>query len=257
MTKMAELFTKNVTKKFDGKTIIQDISIEVHEKELVCLLGVSGAGKTTLFNVISGLLTPEEGSIYLNGTEITGEAGHISYMLQKDLLLPYKTMVDNIALPLIIKGEKKKRAREKASSYFKEFGLEGTQMKYPNQLSGGMRQRAALLRTYLFANHDGKEENGIALLDEPFSALDTITKSAIHQWYLDVMEKIHLSTIFITHDIDEAILLSDRIYLLTGKPGRITDEIIIEEPKPRRKDFNLTEEFLTYKKKIIEKLGTI
>lgn len=257
MTKMAELFTKNVTKKFDGKTIIQDISIEVHEKELVCLLGVSGAGKTTLFNVISGLLTPEEGSIYLNGTEITGEAGHISYMLQKDLLLPYKTMVDNIALPLIIKGEKKKRAREKASSYFKEFGLEGTQRKYPNQLSGGMRQRAALLRTYLFANHDGKEENGIALLDEPFSALDTITKSAIHQWYLDVMEKIHLSTIFITHDIDEAILLSDRIYLLTGKPGRITDEIIIEEPKPRRKDFNLTEEFLTYKKKIIEKLGTI
>ncbi|HIS60677.1 MAG TPA: ABC transporter ATP-binding protein [Candidatus Scybalomonas excrementigallinarum] len=254
---MAELFTKNVTKKFDGKTIIQDISIEVHEKELVCLLGVSGAGKTTLFNVISGLLTPEEGSIYLNGTEITGEAGHISYMLQKDLLLPYKTMVDNIALPLIIKGEKKKRAREKASSYFKEFGLEGTQMKYPNQLSGGMRQRAALLRTYLFANHDGKEENGIALLDEPFSALDTITKSAIHQWYLDVMEKIHLSTIFITHDIDEAILLSDRIYLLTGKPGRITDEIIIEEPKPRRKDFNLTEEFLAYKKKIIEKLGTI
>ncbi len=254
---MAELFTKNVTKKFDGKTIIQDISIEVHEKELVCLLGVSGAGKTTLFNVISGLLTPEEGSIYLNGTEITGEAGHISYMLQKDLLLPYKTMVDNIALPLIIKGEKKKRARGKASSYFKEFGLEGTQMKYPNQLSGGMRQRAALLRTYLFANHDGKEENGIALLDEPFSALDTITKSAIHQWYLDVMEKIHLSTIFITHDIDEAILLSDRIYLLTGKPGRITDEIIIEEPKPRRKDFNLTEEFLTYKKKIIEKLGTI
>lgn len=166
-------------------------------------------------------------------------------------------MVDNIALPLIIKGEKKKRAREKASSYFKEFGLEGTQMKYPNQLSGGMRQRAALLRTYLFANHDGKEENGIALLDEPFSALDTITKSAIHQWYLDVMEKIHLSTIFITHDIDEAILLSDRIYLLTGKPGRITDEIIIEEPKPRRKDFNLTEEFLAYKKKIIEKLGTI
>lgn len=254
---MAELFTKNVTKKFDGKTIIQDISIEVHEKELVCLLGVSGAGKTTLFNVISGLLTPEEGSIYLNGTEITGEAGHISYMLQKDLLLPYKTMVDNIALPLIIKGEKKKRAREKASSYFKEFGLEGTQRKYPNQLSGGMRQRAALLRTYLFANHNGKEENGIALLDEPFSALDTITKSAIQQWYLDVMEKIHLSTIFITHDIDEAILLSDRIYLLTGKPGRITDEIIIEEPKPRRKDFNLTEEFLAYKKKIIEKLGTI
>ena len=119
--------------------------------------------------------------------------------------------------------------------------------KYPSQLSGGMRQRAALLRTYMFSNE-------IALLDEPFSALDTITKSSIHQWYLAVMEEIKLSTIFITHDIDEAILLSDRIYLLTGKPGRITEEIVIQEPKPRRKDFNLTKEFLSYKKMIIEKL---
>ena len=254
---MAELVTNHVTKRFDGKTVIEDISITVHEKELVCLLGVSGSGKTTLFNVISGLLTPEEGSIYLNGEEITGQSGHISYMLQKDLLMPYKTIVDNIALPLVLKGEKKKEAREKASSYFEEFGLAGTEKKYPNQLSGGMRQRAALLRTYLFAKGDGTESLGLALLDEPFSALDTITKGTIHQWYLDVMEKIHLSTIFITHDIDEAILLSDCIYLLTGQPGTITDEIIISEPKPRRKDFNLTEEFLAYKKKIIEKLGTM
>ena len=252
---MAELITKNITKRFDGKTILDGISIEVHDKELVCLLGVSGAGKTTLFNVISGLLKPEEGSVFLNGKEITGEAGHISYMLQKDLLLPYKTVLDNVALPLIIQGEKKKKARQKAISYFKDFGLEGTEDKYPSQLSGGMRQRTALLRTYLFS--ESKRGTGLALLDEPFSALDTITKSSIHEWYLDVMEKIHLSTIFITHDIDEAILLSDRIYLLTGKPGQVTDEIIIEEPKPRRKDFNLTEEFLSYKKKIIEKLGTI
>ena len=117
----------------------------------------------------------------------------------------------------------------------------------PAQLSGGMRQRAALLRTYLFSQN-------VALLDEPFSALDTLTKSAIHDWYLDVMERIRLSTLFITHDIDEAILLSDRIYLLTGKPGRVTDEIVIREPKPRRKDFNLTPEFLAYKKRILERL---
>ena len=126
-------------------------------------------------------------------------------------------------------------------------GQELPQKKYPSQLSGGMRQRAALLRTYMFSKD-------VALLDEPFSALDTLTKSDMHRWYLDVMDKIHLSTLFITHDIDEAILLSDRIYLLTGKPGKITEEIVIKEPKPRRKDFNLTEEFLEYKKQIIEKL---
>ena len=169
-------------------------------------------------------------------------------MLQKDMLLPYRTIEDNVALPLLIKGEKKKAAREKVQPYFQEFGLEGTQKKYPAQLSGGMRQRAALLRTYLFSRK-------LALLDEPFSALDTLTKSAMHRWYLQVMEQIHLSTIFITHDMDEAILLSDRIYLLTGKPGRITEEICIQEPRPRRSDFNLTDEFLSYKRQILEKLN--
>lgn len=256
---MAELVTNNITKQFDGKTVLHNISIQVHDNELVCLLGVSGAGKTTLFNVISGLLKPEEGSVSLNGIDITGKTGYISYMLQKDLLLPYKTVLDNVALPLRLQGVKKQQAREKAEPYFKEFGLEGTQRKYPMQLSGGMRQRAALLRTYLFSKVKQEEGvgGGVALLDEPFSALDTITKHAIHSWYLDVMQHIHLSTIFITHDIDEAILLSDRIYLLTGQPGEITAEISIKEPKPRRSDFHLTKEFLEYKKKIIEKLGTM
>ena len=133
------------------------------------------------------------------------------------------------------------------SAMFEQFGLDGTQKKYPAQLSGGMRQRAALLRTYMFSQD-------VALLDEPFSALDTLTKSAMHKWYLDVMEKIHLSTLFITHDIDEAILLSDRIYLLSGQPGRITGEIIISQSKPRKADFNLTPEFLEYKRQILELL---
>ena len=141
----------------------------------------------------------------------------------------------------------KKEAREKAQTYFKDFGLEGTEYQYPSQLSGGMRQRAALLRTYL-------SSNGVALLDEPFSALDTITKTAIHKWYLEVMQHIDLSTIFITHDIDEAILLSDRIYILNGKPGEIRDEIVIKEKKPRAEDFYLTDQFLAYKRKIIAKL---
>ena len=153
----------------------------------------------------------------------------------------------SVALPLVIRGMKKADARKKAASYFSEFGLEGTEKKYPAQLSGGMKQRAALLRTYLFSEK-------VALLDEPFSALDMLTKGAVHEWYLDIMEKIKLSTLFITHDIDEAILLSDRIYLLTGKPGQLTKEIVIKESKPRSKDFHLSQQFLEYKKEIISHL---
>jgi len=244
---MEKLEVRGVSKSFDGKPILEDISITLREGELVCLLGVSGGGKTTLFNVISGLVTPDAGSVYLNGADITGKPGRISYMLQKDLLLPYRTIQDNVALPLVLRGMKKSVARQKAAALFEQFGLEGTQSLYPAQLSGGMRQRAALLRTYLFSQD-------VALLDEPFSALDTLTKGAIHRWYLDVMERIKLSTLFITHDIDEAILLSDRIYLLTGQPGRIADEIVITKPKPRRADFNLSVEFLEYKKRILSLL---
>lgn len=244
---MEKLEVRGVSKSFDGKNVLEDINITLKEGELVCLLGVSGGGKTTLFNVISGLVEPEEGRVFLNGADVTGKPGRISYMLQKDLLLPYRTIQDNVALPLMLRGMKKSQARTKAVALFEEFGLEGTQEKYPAQLSGGMRQRAALLRTYLFSQD-------VALLDEPFSALDTMTKSAIHRWYLDVMERIHLSTLFITHDIDEAILLSDRIYLLTGQPGRITDEIVITQPKPRPTDFNLSVEFLEYKKRILSQL---
>ncbi len=241
------LEVNGVSKSFDGEEIIRDITLNLKEGEIVSLLGVSGGGKTTLFNLIAGLSMPDEGTIHLEGMDITGKPGNISYMLQKDLLLPYKTIVDNVALPLRIRGMKKKEAREKAAGYFAEFGLEGTERKYPMQLSGGMKQRAALLRTYLFSEK-------VALLDEPFSALDMLTKGAVHEWYLDVMEKIKLSTLFITHDIDEAILLSDRIYLLTGKPGTLSKEIVIKEPKPRKKDFHLSENFLQYKREIIAHL---
>ena len=228
---MVLLKAEHITKKYSGRTIIKDINIELHKGELISLLGVSGSGKTTLFHVLSGLTTPEEGRVLLNGEDITSRPGQISYMLQKDLLFPHKKIIDNTALPLVLHGMSKKEARKKAQMYFKDFGLEGTEYQYPSQLSGGMRQRAALLRTYL-------SSNGVALLDEPFSALDTITKTAI----------------LITHDIDEAILLSDRIYILNGKPGEIRDEIIIKEKKPRAEDFYLTDEFLAYKREIIAKL---
>lgn len=246
-TNMKKLEVKNVSKSFDGNHILKNVSVELNKGELVCLLGVSGGGKTTLFNIISGLLPPDNGQVLLDGKDITNQPGHISYMLQKDLLLPYRTIENNAALPLLLKGAKKNEARMQVAPLFPQFGLEGTQNKYPSQLSGGMRQRAALLRTYMFSKD-------VALLDEPFSALDTITKSAMHKWYLKVMEQIQLSTLFITHDIDEAILISDRIYLLSGSPGEITGEIIIKESKPRRDDFNLTTEFLEYKRQILSLL---
>ena len=244
---MTILEVKEVSKSFDSETIIQNVSLELRKGEIVSLLGVSGGGKTTLFNIIAGISKPDTGSVILDGEDISLKPGNVSYMLQKDLLLPYKNILDNVALPLVIRGMKKKEARAKALPYFEAFGLAGTEKKYPAQLSGGMKQRAALLRTYLFSEK-------VALLDEPFSALDMLTKQAIHEWYLDVMEKIQLSTLFITHDIDEAILLSDRIYLMTGKPGEITKEIVIAESKPRRKDFHLTEEFMKYKKEILASL---
>ena len=164
-------------------------------------------------------------------------------MLQKDLLLPHKTVLDNVALPLVLAGKKKKEARKEVDSYFAQFGLEGTQQKYPVQLSGGMRQRAALLRTYMCGD-------SVALLDEPFSALDTLTRTAVHEWYLKVMDEIQLSTVFITHDIDEAIMLSDRIYILSGSPAGISAELTIEEPKPRDGEFLLSDSFLGYKRTI-------
>ena len=227
--------------------MLNDINFSLKEGELVCLLGISGVGKTTLFNVLSGLTAPDEGKVLLaseNGfTDITEKNGMLSYMLQKDLLLPHMHVVDNVALPLTLKGVPKKKARETASEYFKRFGLDGTQNKYPSQLSGGMRQRAALLRTYLCGNR-------VALLDEPFSALDTITKASMQEWFLEVMDELKMSTIFITHDIDEAILISDRIYIMSGSPASLTKEFGIDRPKPRNQAFTLTEEFLEYKKEI-------
>lgn len=250
-----KLEVKNISKSFGDSKILEDIDIYLERGELVCLLGTSGGGKTTLFNIISGLMEPDKGSVYLDGEDITLKPGKISYMLQKDMMLPYKTVLDNVALPLMIRKDghgrlgRKKRARKEAMKYFDEFGIAGYEKKYPSQMSGGMRQRAALLRTYLFSQE-------VALLDEPFSALDTITKSAMHQWFMSVMEQIKMSTLFITHDIDEAILLSDRIYILAGRPGKIVDEVKIELPKPRNREIILSDEFIRYKRYIMEKIGS-
>ena len=240
---MEILRTDGICKSYQGRQIIRDISIRLEEGELVSLLGLSGSGKTTLLNIMSGLVMPDSGKVYLSGKEITGQPGHLSYMLQKDLLLEHKRVIDNVSLPLVIGGMKKEEARKKAEPYFAQFDLEGCQMLWPAQLSGGMRQRAALLRTYL-------SSRGVALLDEPFSALDMITRGQMQAWYMGIIRKIDLSTILITHDVDEAILLSDRVLLLTGTPGEIRHEITIGVPREERTDFSLTPEFAAYKRQI-------
>lgn len=282
--KMGQILrTDNIKKAYGDKKVLHNINITLNKGELVSILGVSGVGKTTLFNVLSGLAMPDEGSVFLYkdsgsdynetdfdeapyyGTDssknnsksiqnnsddsskgcinITGKTGYLSYMLQKDLLLPHKTVIENVALPLLLNKMPKKKALKMAEEHFEQFGLSGAQKSYPAELSGGMRQRAALLRTYLC----NKE---VALLDEPFSALDTITRASMQEWYLSVMREIKLSTLFITHDMDEAILLSDRIYIMKGSPATIADEIVIKEPRPRTTDFTLTDSFLDYKRRI-------
>lgn len=238
------LEANHITKNFDHKTVIEDVTVCLNEKEIVAVVGTSGVGKTTLFNIIAGTSLPDEGQVLLAGKDITGSPGKVSYMLQKDMLLPYKTVLNNVALPLLLKGEKKKYARSKALAYFSQFGLQGTENQYPAELSGGMKQRAAFLRTYLFSSE-------VALLDEPFSALDAITKQAMHEWYLDMMSKLSMSAFFITHDINEAVFLADRIYVFSGSPGKVVGEINVEIPRPRSRETVLTEKFTSYKKQIM------
>ena len=227
---------------------LSDITFTVNSGDFVAIVGPSGCGKSTLLNLLAGMLTPESGTLLLNGTPLTTDSRrHIGYMLQQDYLLEWRSIWKNVLLGLEIRHELTEESRTYAKQLLEKYGLEKFSQSKPSQLSGGMRQRAALVRTLVL-----KPE--LLLLDEPFSALDTITKSNIHKWYLNIMTHIDLSTLFITHDIDEAILLSDRIYILNGTPGEIKDEIVIREKKPRPDDFYLTETFLNYKRDIISRL---
>lgn len=249
MTNKGALFScEAISKTWEGRPVIQDISLDLPAGGFISLLGPSGAGKTTLFNVLAGVDTPGTGRIFLAGEDITGVSGRVSYMMQKDLLLEYRTVLDNVILPLLIRGQRKREAREYGASFFPQFGLEGYEKKYPRQLSGGMRQRAALLRTCL-------THNPVILLDEPFSALDAITRRGMHEWYQEIACKMRLSTVFITHDVEEALILSDQVYILTGKPGRISRRITVSPPRPRPKDFSVSPDFSRLKRLILESIG--
>lgn len=242
-----KLRVSNIKKTFGNMNIINDVSFYATENEFISLLGPSGSGKSTIFNIISGLLLQDSGKILIDGEECYGGFKKVSYMHQKDLLLPWKNILDNATLSLIIKGKSKKEARAQVISHFKTFGLQGFEYKYPFQLSGGMKQRAALLRTYM-ASAD------IMLLDEPFGALDAITRAKMQYWLIDVIKELNATIIFITHDIEEAIFLSDRIYVISDKPATIKKEIIVDLPKNRTKDIITTEKFNEIKKNILQTL---
>ncbi len=241
---MVVLEGKGLCKSYGGEKIIEDVSLSVKKGEMVCLLGVSGVGKTTLFNILSGLEMPDEGDVFLHGERVTGISGRIGYMLQSDLLLPFKSVVRNVMTPLLLKKKKRDEARREAEAILKEFSLGDCCDMLPGELSGGMRQRAALARTFLTGCD-------VMLLDEPFSALDAITRTQMQNWFRGVIKEKGISTVFITHDIDEAILLSDRIYILAGEVGRITAEIDVDVKVRDAFDEN----FIRLKKEIIEKVG--
>lgn len=226
---------------------LQGISLSVKRGEFVSIIGPSGCGKSTLFNLISGLETPDEGSILMEGRDITGQKGHVSYMLQKDLLLPWRTILDNCSLGLEVNNVAPKVTREKAMAMLKEFGLADFSKSYPFQLSGGMRQRAAFVRTML----TGKN---VFLLDEPFGALDAYTKSEMHQWLNTVCVKYKPTILFITHDVEEALLLSDRVYVMTPRPANIKKELNIGLERPRTRENLITKDFIELKKVLMDSL---
>ncbi len=256
MSGLPALQARDLTLSWDGELVVAEhITLAVHAGETVCLVGRSGCGKTTILHALSGLTRPLEGSVLLAGEDVTGRPGRVSYMLQKDLLLPNKRVIDNVSLPLTLAGTPVREAREKARPLFERFGLSGCELKWPSELSGGMRQRAAFLRTYLMGNT-------VVLLDEPFSALDALTRVEMRSWYMRMSQELGMATLAITHDVDEAVSMASRIYVLegtpsAGSPSRIAAEVKVPRPDddadPR--DFSLSAEFLECKREVLRLLG--
>lgn len=235
----------------DGPDVVRGVDLEVAAGQVVCIVGKSGCGKTTILHALSGLTAPRAGTVLLHGQDVTGQPGHVSYMLQKDLLLPSRTILDNAVLPLVVGGMPVKEAREKARPLLERFGLSGVENKWPSELSGGMRQRAAFLRTYLMGND-------VALLDEPFSALDALTRTSIRRWYLDVSAELGMASVVITHDVDEAVIMASRVYVLEGNPSAGTPSTVagvVEVDRSAPGPFDLSDEFLSAKRRVMALLG--
>ncbi len=231
---------------------LDDISFDVRDGEFVALIGPSGSGKSTLLDIISGLFAQTGGEIALDGepTTLKSRLGRTAYMRQRDLLMPWRSAIENAAVALDVHGVPRKEARRIAAARFPEFGLAGFEDAYPSQLSGGMRQRVAFLRTVL-------ADRPLLLLDEPFGALDALNRVALQAWLLDLWERERRAVLLVTHDVDEAIFLADRVIVLTARPGRIEHIETIDLPRPRQREIVTSARFLEHRAVLLEALGLL
>jgi ABC-type nitrate/sulfonate/bicarbonate transport system ATPase subunit len=228
-------------------TALQGVRLSVREGEFVSIVGPSGCGKSTLFNVLAGLTPPSSGAIFLDGRRSHSLLGRVGYMPQKDLLMPWRSVLDNVILGLEFCGLSRRQARSRAIAELPRFGLAGFERRWPDSLSGGMRQRAAVLRTFL-AGRD------IMLLDEPFGALDALTRQAMQDWLLEIWQADRKTILFVTHDVDEAIYLSDRVYVMSGRPGHVQMCADICLARPRQTDLTMTHQFIELKQRLLAPL---
>jgi ABC-type nitrate/sulfonate/bicarbonate transport system ATPase subunit len=228
-----KLVVEGVTKAFrDGQRmleVLQPIDMSVAQGEFVTVIGPSGCGKSTLFNIIAGLDTPSLGTVAIDGDPMAERAGQCGYMLQQPLLLPWRTVEENVMLGLDVRRVPRKEAQQRAHELLKRFGLVEFAHHYPATLSGGMQQRVALLRTVLF-------NASFLLLDEPLGALDALTRLGLQMWLLDLWQSFVASVLFITHDVREAILLSDRIYVLSARPAKVLRVVEVNLARPRSQE---------------------
>lgn len=231
--------------------LFQRLSLQVHAGEFISIIGASGCGKSTLFRLIAGLLEPLSGEIRIHGEQVTHRLGTVAYMPQKDLLLPWRTVLDNCLLPWELNREQSRRNKEDTITEIKEilhrFGLGKYELAFPDELSGGMRQRVAFLRT-LITGQD------LMLLDEPFGALDAMTKRDMHRWLLELWDDLHKTVLFITHDLEEAILLSDRIFLMSHDSDQGIQEIVVNLPRPRHYEMNYDPHFIELRQDLERRL---
>ncbi|HEV2583624.1 MAG TPA: ABC transporter ATP-binding protein [Ktedonobacteraceae bacterium] len=246
-----KLVARDISKTFrQGRQALETlaaIDLAVDAGEFVTVIGPSGCGKSTLFNIIAGIETPDTGSIAIDGEEGVERAGKAGYMPQQPLLLPWKTVEENVMLGLDVRHEPRQAALAQARELLKRFGLAEFAHYYPAALSGGMRQRVALLRTVLF-------NRSFLLLDEPFGALDALTRLASQMWLLDVWQEFHSSVLFITHDVREAILLSNRIYVLSARPARVLRVLNVNLPYPRRRELLASAEAAQLEQELLDLL---